>query len=89
VECKGRQSKNGGGYGGYTDGWMNGGSCGHELVITGADLAVFASLPLCSVPSTPAAGLTTPKSVLLLTQICVGAVCRVNFAIPPTPIHTS
>jgi len=22
VECKGRQSKNGGGYGGYTDRWM-------------------------------------------------------------------
>jgi hypothetical protein len=42
VECKGRESNNGGGYGGYTDGWMNGGSCGHELVITGADLAVLA-----------------------------------------------
>jgi hypothetical protein len=66
VECNGRQSKNGGGYGGYTDGWMNGGSCGHELVITGADLAVLASLLPTSLLGAQYAGRRVNN-----TKICV------------------
>lgn len=54
VECTGRQSKNGGGYGGYTD-LGDGGSCGHQFVgydglTAGCTLAVLASL--YSAPST-------------------------------------